>query len=100
MGARQLGAKGFPDPICSRKDEAVTAKGDRAPGYWTFVVFSWLFSKMQRLSLLSSPNSHVCIIPRDFQWELSALRGGCMELLVLLTLLWGWGGGALVGFTN
>lgn len=100
MGAGQHGAKGFPNPIHSHKDEAVTARGDRAPGYWTFVVFSWLFSKMQRLSLPSSPNSHVCIIPRDFQWELSALRDGCMELLVLLMLLQGWGGGALVGFTK
>lgn len=53
LGAGHHGAKGFPNPICSHKDEAVTAKGDSAPGHWTFVVFSWLFSKRQSLSLLS-----------------------------------------------
>lgn len=99
LGAGHHGAKGFPNPICSHKDGAVTAQGDSAPGHWTS--FPGCFPRGRVcVSCLSSPNSHACIIPRDFQWQLSALRDGCMELLVLLMLLQGWGGGALVGFTN
>lgn len=82
----------------------MTAKGDSAPGHWTFVVVSLAgFQEGGRAELVSPPvfppsTSHLCIIPCDFQWELSALRDGRMELMVLLVLLWGWGGGALCGF--
>lgn len=57
--------------------------------------------RAELVSLVFPPSSyHLCIIPCDFQWELSALRDGRMELMVLLALL-GAGVGVLVaGFTN